>query len=71
MHHWGSAKTTLGIIGNVRSVVEAYLDIFSRHDSEFVDPLLNRLRFHGYLYLLLRHSTEKVKFYYYDLYVSV
>jgi hypothetical protein len=37
-------RITLGIIGNVQSMVEAYLDVFSRCESKFVDPILNRLR---------------------------
>jgi hypothetical protein len=63
----------LGIIGNVQSVVEAYLDVFSPRESKFVDPILNRFRmaFNSY-YLLLRHSKSKVNLYYYDnLYVFV
>jgi hypothetical protein len=67
------AHTTLGIIGNVQSVVEAYLDVFSPRESKFVDPILNRFRmaFDSY-YLLLRHSKSKVNLYYYDnLYVFV
>jgi len=74
VYSWGSAKTTLGIIGNVHSVVEAYLDVFLWRESDFVDPILNHFHYQvpsNEIYLLLRHSTEKVKFYYYDLYVFV
>ncbi|GAU49195.1 hypothetical protein TSUD_371870 [Trifolium subterraneum] len=54
-------KTTLGIIGNLRSVEEAYLDLFSLRESEFVDPLLTYLQDLDYdLHLLLRHSKFKV-----------
>ncbi|KAK2408509.1 FBD-associated F-box protein [Trifolium repens] len=53
-------KTTLGIIGNLRSVEEAYLDIFSLRESEFVDPLLIYLQdLNRDLHLLLRHSKFK------------
>jgi hypothetical protein len=65
-------RITLGIIGNVQSMVEAYLDVFSRCESKFVDPILNRLRNPDRdVYPLLHHSKSKVKFYYNDLYVSV
>jgi hypothetical protein len=61
-------KTTLGIIGNLRSVEEAYLDIFSLRESEFVDPLLIYLQdLNRDLHLLLRHSKFKVMFYYYTV----
>ncbi|WJX88163.1 hypothetical protein P8452_70278 [Trifolium repens] len=53
-------KTTLGIIGNLRSMEEAYLDLFSLRDSEFVDPLLNYLQdLNGDFHLFLRHSKFK------------
>jgi hypothetical protein len=61
-------KTTLGIIGNLQTVGESYLDIFSLRESEFVDSMLKNLRDQNRdLHLLLRHSTSKVKFYYYSL----
>ncbi|MCH80474.1 F-box/FBD/LRR-repeat protein [Trifolium medium] len=53
-------KNTLGIIGNLQTVGEAYLDIFSLRESEFVDPMLNHLQNQKHdLHLLLRHSTSK------------
>ncbi|WJX87969.1 hypothetical protein P8452_70100 [Trifolium repens] len=53
-------KTTLGIIGNLQTVGESYLDIFSLRESEFVDPMLKNLRDQNRdLHLLLRHSTSK------------
>lgn len=53
-------KSTLGIIGNLQSVEEAYLDVFSLRESEFVDPMLSLLRKRNHdLHLLLRHSTSK------------
>ncbi|MCH82528.1 F-box/RNI/FBD-like domain protein, partial [Trifolium medium] len=53
-------KTTLGIIGNLQSVEEAYLDLFSLRESQFVDPWLNYLRDLNHdLHLLLRHSKFK------------
>jgi hypothetical protein len=65
-------KTTLGIIGNLQTVEEAYLDLFSLRESKFVDPMLKHLHDQKHdLHLLLRHSKTKVKFYYYDLYVSI
>jgi hypothetical protein len=72
----------LGIIGNFHSMGEAFLDVFSLTESEFVDPILNLIRdddrteFYKNLpadcydvYLRLRHSTSKVMFYSYGLYV--
>ena len=71
----------LGIVGNFHSMVEAFLDVFSVAETEFVDPILNLIRddrseFHyglldddEDLYLELCHSTSKVKFYFYGLYV--
>jgi len=65
-------KSTLGIIGNLQSVEEAYLDVFSLRESEFVDPMLSLLRKRNHdLHLLLRHSTSKVRYYYYSLYVFI
>jgi len=65
-------KTTLGIIGNLQSVEEAYLDVFSLRESKFVDPMISLLRDRNHdLHLLLRHSTSKVKFCYYGLYVFI
>ncbi|GAU47089.1 hypothetical protein TSUD_369220 [Trifolium subterraneum] len=56
-------KTTLGIIGNLQTVGEAYLDIFSLRESEFVDPILNDLQDRKHdLHLLLRHSTSKYEY---------
>ncbi|CAL5196960.1 unnamed protein product [Lathyrus oleraceus] len=56
----GIAKTTLGIIGNLQNVEEAYLDVFSLRQSDFVDPILCLLHHqNGDLHLLLRHSTSK------------
>lgn len=53
-------KATLGIIGNLQSMEEAYLDVFSLRESEFVDPMLSLLRKRNHdLHLLLRHSTSK------------
>ncbi|KAK2358853.1 FBD-associated F-box protein [Trifolium repens] len=53
-------RITLGIIGNVQSMVEAYLDVFSRCESKFVDPILNRLRNPDRdVYPLLHHSKSK------------
>lgn len=53
-------KATLGIIGNLQSMEEAYLDVFSLRESEFVDPMLSLLRKKNHdLHLLLRHSTSK------------
>jgi hypothetical protein len=65
-------KTKLGIIGNLQTVEAAYLDIFSLRESELVDPILNLIRdqYHD-IHLLLRHSTTKVKFHYYGLYVFI
>jgi hypothetical protein len=61
---------TTGIIGIFHSMVEAFLDVFSLSESEFVDPILNRIRDDirdntGDVRLILRHSTSKVKFYFY------
>ncbi|KEH19421.1 putative F-box domain, FBD domain, leucine-rich repeat domain, L domain-containing protein [Medicago truncatula] len=53
-------KPTFGIIGNLQSMEEAYLDFFSLCESEFIDPMLKYLRdLDGDLHLLLRHSTSK------------
>jgi hypothetical protein len=63
----------MGIIGNFHSMVEAFLDVFSSRESVFIDPKLNDYYVDDE-YLLnvqLRHSTSKVKFYYYGLYVFV
>jgi hypothetical protein len=61
-------KTKLGIIGNLQTVEEAYLDVFSLRESELVDPILNLLRDQDHdIHLLLRHSTTKVKFHNYGL----
>jgi translation elongation factor EF-4 len=71
----------LGIVGNFRNMVEAFLDVFFPAESEFVDPILNliqdtRSEFHRSLiinyedvYLQLHHSMSKVKFYFYGLHV--
>jgi len=65
-------NTKLGIIGHFHCMVEAFLDVFSPVESEFVDPILNHLRAHKeYMNLLSCHSTSKVKFYFYGLYVFV
>ncbi|WJX95069.1 hypothetical protein P8452_76430 [Trifolium repens] len=65
-------KTKLGIIGNLQTVEEAYLDVFSLRESELVDPILNLLRDQDHdIHLLLRHSTTKVKFHYYGLCVFI
>ena len=64
-------KTTLGIIGNLQSVEEAYFDVFSLRESEFMDPVLSYLRDNGDIQLHMRHFTSKVKFYYNGLYVFV
>jgi len=66
-----TGRTTLGIIGNLQSVEEAYFDVFSLRESEFVDPVLSHLRDYGDLHLLMHHFTSKVKFYYYGLYVFI
>ncbi|KAL5063109.1 hypothetical protein RYX36_024846 [Vicia faba] len=56
----GIAKTTLGIIGNFQNVEEAYLDVFSLRETEFVDPILCLLHHQNAdLHLLFRHSTSK------------
>jgi hypothetical protein len=62
---------TLGIIGNFHSMKEAFLDVFSPGESEYVDPFLNDLinLNDDNISLRLRHSTSKVKFYFYGFYV--
>jgi hypothetical protein len=62
----------LGIIGHFHSMVDAFLDVFSPVENEFVDPILKHLRDRKeYMHLLSCHSTSKVKFYFYGLYVFV
>lgn len=54
-------ETTLGAVGDLQNVVEAYLDVLSVGES--VDPLLNLLRaISGTKHLELRRSTSEVKF---------
>jgi hypothetical protein len=62
---------TLGIIGNFHSMLEAFLDVFSPGESEYVDPFLNDITILDIdnMLLRLRHSTSKVKFYFYGFYV--
>jgi hypothetical protein len=60
--------TTLGILDNLQSVVESYLDVFSSRESKFVDPILYLLRDKDLYeeretYMRLHRSTSKVKFY--------
>jgi hypothetical protein len=63
---------TLGIAGNFPTMAEAFLDVFSYCQSEFVDPILNHLQNDNKeLYLLSRHSTSKVKIYFYALYINI
>jgi len=62
-------------------MLEAFFDVFSLTESEFVDPILNLIRddnseFHRQLlvneddvYLLSRHLTSKVNIYFYGLFV--
>ncbi|XP_024628280.1 FBD-associated F-box protein At4g10400 isoform X1 [Medicago truncatula] len=53
-------NTELGIIGHFHSMMEAFLDVFSPVESEFVDPILKHLRDHKeYMNLLSCHSTSK------------
>ncbi|KEH19827.1 putative F-box domain, FBD domain, leucine-rich repeat domain, L domain-containing protein [Medicago truncatula] len=54
-----TGKTTLGIIGNLQSVEEAYFDVFSLRGREFMDPVLRHLRDNGDIHLLMRHFTSK------------
>jgi hypothetical protein len=62
----------LGIIGNFDSMVEAFLDVFSPSESEYVDPVFDGLLVPDeHILLPLHHSTSKVKFYFYGLYVFV
>ncbi|MCH84094.1 F-box/RNI/FBD-like domain protein [Trifolium medium] len=51
----------LGIIGNFDSMVEAFLDVFSSGESEYVDPVFDGLLVEPYcnISLQLRHSTSK------------
>ncbi|GAU39367.1 hypothetical protein TSUD_370250 [Trifolium subterraneum] len=60
--------TTLGILDNLQSVVESYLDVFSPRESKFVDPILYLLRdedIYGEreIHMRLCRSTSKVKLY--------
>jgi len=56
---------TLGIVGNFHSMVEAFLDVFSPGEGEFVDPILEHIRdYEEETHLLSRHSTSKVKFFF-------
>ncbi|WJX87978.1 hypothetical protein P8452_70108 [Trifolium repens] len=50
----------LGIIGNFDSMVEAFLDVFSPSESEYVDPVFDGLLVPDeHILLLLHHSTSK------------
>jgi hypothetical protein len=61
---------TLGIIGNFHSMTKAFLDVFSPSVSEYVDPVFEDILDHDdHIMLQLRHSTSKVKFYFYGFYV--
>ncbi|WJX34829.1 hypothetical protein P8452_22902 [Trifolium repens] len=53
--------STLGIIGNFHSMMEAFLDVFSPGESEYVDPFLNDIIILDIdnMLLRLRHSTSK------------
>jgi hypothetical protein len=58
--------TTLGILDNLQSVVESYLDVFSSRESKFVDHILYLLRDKDLYeeretYMQLHRSTSKVK----------
>ncbi|XP_058746058.1 F-box/FBD/LRR-repeat protein At5g53840-like [Vicia villosa] len=52
-------KTTLGIIGNLQSMVEACIDFFPSQKCEFVDPILDCLLVDDPSEIQLRHSTSK------------
>jgi hypothetical protein len=62
----------LGIVGNFHTMEEAFLNVFYRFESEFVDPVLDHLLVpHDAINLRLRHSTSKVRFYFYGFYVFI
>ncbi|KEH20275.1 putative F-box domain, FBD domain, leucine-rich repeat domain, L domain-containing protein [Medicago truncatula] len=53
----------MGIVGNFHSMVEAFLDVFSSRESEFVDPILNSLfqdNKNSEINILSRHLTSKL-----------
>ncbi|CAI8608370.1 unnamed protein product [Vicia faba] len=52
-------NTTLGIIGNLQSMVEACINLFPSQISEFVDPILKLLQDDYVSEIQLRHSTSK------------
>ncbi|XP_058747544.1 FBD-associated F-box protein At4g10400-like [Vicia villosa] len=55
----GFGITTLGIIGNLQSMVEACIHFFPSQISEFVDPILDHLQNDNVSQIQLRHSTTK------------
>jgi len=64
----------LGIVGSFHSMLEAFLYVFSLHESEYFDPILYLFGDYkddddSYIHLKMCHSTSKVEFYYYGSYV--
>lgn len=53
-------RTYMGIIGNLQTVEEAYLDVFSPCESKFVDRVLKKLRerSYGFIYFCITRNQR-------------